>query len=276
VKACDIRIRDPFVLPANGRYYLYNGLEVHVSDDLENWSEPTQSFVPPPDFWSHTDFWAPEVHAYNGRYYMFITSISDTRNRGTQILIADDPMGPFVPYSDGPVTPEEWMCLDGTLYVEEDGTPYMVFCHEWVQVKNGGMCAIQLTPDLKEPVGEPMLLFKASELPGVVSVKEEDGHYVTDGPFMYRTAAGKLLMIWSSFGVDGYLEAIAWSDNNKLTGKWIQSKKLLFSKDGGHGMIFRTYDGRLMFACHSPNSELDERLKLIEICEDGDLLTVKA
>lgn len=29
-----------------------------------------------------------------------------------------------------------------------DGTPYLVFCHEWLQVKDGEMCAMPLTPDL--------------------------------------------------------------------------------------------------------------------------------
>lgn len=55
---------------------------------------------------------------------------------------------PFVPLSDGPVTPADWECLDGTLYVAADGTPYLVFCHEWLQVKDGEMCAMPLTPDL--------------------------------------------------------------------------------------------------------------------------------
>ena len=28
---------------------------------------------------------------------------------------------PFVPLSDGPVTPADWECLDGTLYAAADG-----------------------------------------------------------------------------------------------------------------------------------------------------------
>lgn len=52
-----------------------------------------------------------------------VKSISATRLfcRGTQILRADKPEGPFVPLSDGPVTPADWECLDGTLYVAADG-----------------------------------------------------------------------------------------------------------------------------------------------------------
>ncbi|MBR6748350.1 MAG: family 43 glycosylhydrolase [Clostridia bacterium] len=284
MKFCDIHIRDPFILPDGGRYYLYGsrggetwgrctGLDVYVSDDLENWSEPTECFTPPAGFWSEKNFWAPEVHLYRGRYYMFASFISDTRNRGTQILAADSPMGPFEPHSDGPVTPEEWMCLDGTLYVDEKNTPYMIFCHEWVQVKDGEMCAVELTPDLRAPVGEPFLLFRASQLPGVRELESKD--YVTDGPFMYRMESGKLLMIWSSFGAEGYLEAMAESEDNTLRGKWVNHEELLFSKDGGHGMIFRAFDGRLMFVCHSPNQPPHERPKMVEICEEGGLLKVK-
>ena len=52
----DINIRDPFILPIDGKYYLYGsrgpernalplGLDVYVSDDLETWSEPIVVFT---------------------------------------------------------------------------------------------------------------------------------------------------------------------------------------------------------------------------------------
>ena len=31
--------------------------------------------------------------------------------------------------------------------VVEDGQPYMVFCHEWCQMKDGRMCYAPLAPD---------------------------------------------------------------------------------------------------------------------------------
>ena len=81
---------------------------------------------------------------------MFVSFKADGVMRGTQILKAESPMGPFLVHSDGPVTPRDWSCLDSTLYVE-DGVPYMVFCHEWSQpgVDDGEMCVIPLTDDLK-------------------------------------------------------------------------------------------------------------------------------
>lgn len=100
----------------------------------------------------------------------------------------------------------------------------MVFCHEWVQVTDGEMCAVQLSSDLKKSVGIPFLLFKASAAAWAVQDAPE---YITDGSFLYRTADDALLMIWSSF-----------DENGDITGNWKHKRELLFQNDGGHGMIF--------------------------------------
>ncbi|MBE5787062.1 MAG: hypothetical protein E7324_05930 [Clostridiales bacterium] len=292
-KTEEIHVRDPFVLPVGDRYYLYGtrgqeawnknfavGFDTYVSDDLETWTGPIPAFRPPEGFWSKAEYWAPEVHEYKGAYYMFASFRSESRRRGTQIFRAEKPEGPFLLHSDGPVTPAEWECLDGTLFVDEDGKPWMVFCHEWVQVHDGEMCAIQLTDDLKAPVGEPILLFHASE---PVWAKDVDSDavtagpaqgktdYVTDGPFMYRTKGGKLLMIWSSFAKTGYVQAVASSESGTIAGPW-RHEPLLFEKDGGHGMIFRTKEGDLKLIVHAPNNWPNERPHLIDLVEEDDQL----
>ena len=289
MKRSEINIRDPFVLVEGGTYYLYGsrgsecwddkcyGLDVYVSDDLENWSDPVEVFTKPEGFWADKNFWAPEVHKYNGSYYMFVSFKCDGRCRGTQILKAESPMGPFLVHSDGPVTPENWECLDGTLYVE-NGTPYMVFCHEWVQVRDGEMCAVELTKDLKAAVGAPVLLFKASEPVWSNGLENEkfapnDRNYVTDGPFLYTTAEGRLIMIWSSFASGAYCEGLAYAKDGSLLGEWVHDDRLLFEKDGGHGMLFRDNAGQLKFVCHQPNNpKYHERPVFMNIVEkDGTL-----
>lgn len=186
---------------------------------------------------------------------------SRDRCRGTQILAADTPTGPFLPHSDGPVTPEDWECLDGTLYVES-GKPYMVFCHEWLQVRDGEMCAIPLQDDLRAAAGKPVVLFRASQ-PGWADQGAEN--YVTDGPFLYRASSGELLMFWSSSRSGVYCQAVSRSSDGTLFGEWRHSPELLISQDGGHGMVFRTFDGRLLFTCHQPNQAPLERPQLMEL-----------
>lgn len=195
MKREEINIRDPFVLTRNGQYYLYgtrgatcwgpaDGFDVYVSRDLENWDGPFECFHNDGTFWADRNYWAPEVHEYHGKLYMLASFKREDLCRGTAILTADNPLGPFVPHSDGRVTPSNWECLDGTLYVSPDDKPYLVFAHEWVQVGDGEICAMPLSDDLSRAIGEPKLLFHASEAEWARLVHHRssgrDG-YVTDG-----------------------------------------------------------------------------------------------
>lgn len=281
MKFCDINIRDPFVLVEKGKYYLYGtrgetawtrayGLDVYVSDDLENWSEPIECFTVPENFWANKEVWAPEVHKYKDKFYMFVSFRSEERNRATQILRSENPEGPFLPFTDDAVTPRDWMCLDGTFYVDKNGKPYIVFCHEWVQVSDGEIHAMPLTDDLSAPAGEPIMLFKASDPEWADKTRDK---FITDGPFMYRTKGGKLMMIWSTFTESGYTQAIAYSDNGEIDGNWLHAEPL-FKENGGHGMIFDDLDGVKHLILHSPNENPLERPVLFDLEEKDDTLVV--
>lgn len=280
----EIRIRDPFILTdrESGCYYMYgtNGAErfeagrgfqvknsfwAYRSRDLENWEEPVPVFLPPQGFWADRDFWAPEVHLYRGRYYLFASFKSPSACRGTQIFVSDRPDGAFVPLSDGPVTPRDWECLDGTLYLSPDGRPYIVFCHEWLQIGDGTICCLPLAQDLSAPAGEPVALFSASEPPWALPDRPS---YVTDGPFLHRCQNGELLMLWSSFA-GSYLEAVSRSRTGGLTGCW-EHDHLLFEADGGHGMLFYDLSGQLCIALHQPNAAPLERARFYTVREELD------
>jgi len=283
LKLSDIRIRDPFILPvvSEKTYYLYGttdtntwsgsgvGFFAYRSLDLENWEGPYQVFEPPVGFWADENFWAPEVFIYQGKYIMIASFKGKGICRGVQTLGSESPMGPFLPCTDGPVTPASWECLDGTLYVEE-GTPWLVFSHEWTQIIDGEICAVPLSVDLKEMIGEVRVLFRATSAKwvrknsGTITNEAGESGYVTDGPFLYKNVDGKLCMIWSSYTKDSYAIGEAVSSNGKITGKWIQGERPIYEKDGGHGMIFETFDGRRCLVFHSPNDFPNERTVLIE------------
>lgn len=262
MKLKEINIRDPFILADGGMYYMYgthnwgnsNGFPLYVSYDLEEWEGPAMAFCAPNNFWADSDFWAPEVHKYGGAYYMFASFKGETRKRGTQILKADSPKGPFLPISDGPITPENWSSLDGTFYVE-DGIPYMIFCHEWTQIKDGTVEAVRLTEDLSGAVGEPFTLWRASDALWKCEITDKGG-YVTDGPFIIKSG-DKLGIIWSSFTKNAeidYVQAVSFSDNGRIRGNWKVSDNLIFKKDGGHGMVFRDLKCKEWIVLHRPNS----------------------
>jgi arabinan endo-1,5-alpha-L-arabinosidase len=98
--------------------------------------------------------------------------------------------------------------------------------------------------------------------------------YVTDGPFLHRTEAGSLLMLWSSAGENGYTLGVARSESGRVEGPWSQQPEPLWSDDGGHGMIFRSFDGQLWMALHGPNITPQERPLFIPIRELPDGLAL--
>lgn len=290
MKTNEINIRDPYVLLYDGKYYLYgtrsattwgiaDGFDCYISEDLENWGDPVEIFHKDVDFWADRNYWAPECYWYHNAFYLVATFGSEDRNKGVQILRSLSPTGPFVPCSEGPVTPWEWPCIDGTLYFSHENEPYLIFCRTFESRPDGEMYAMKLTKDLKRADGAPWLLFEAikapwakpapfgKDLPGV-----DEEIYLADGPCTYETRNGKLLIIWSSFGSRGYTVGIAGSDNGRLDGKWSHLTKTLFDENGGHGMIFKNKDNEWMYALHHPNDLYKERPIFINLKEDDDLL----
>jgi beta-xylosidase len=299
----DFRIRDPYILVdrENGWYYLYStmtttddnskkhpGVGVRTSRDLQLWNEQKQVLQIPDGYWGEQMLWAPEVHKYRDKYYIFTTltggdSLKQIEGRppivrrASFVFWSDKPTGPFLPFTDKPHTPENWMALDATLWVEDD-VPWMIFCHEWIQVTDGTMELVQMTSDLSSVVGTPTTLFTATEgnwvrSLGKVGSQNREG-YVTDGPFLYRTKTGRLLMIWSSFGEQKYAVAVAYSETGKITGPWTQVQEPLFKANGGHGMLFTSLDDKLMLSLHQPNSNSKERLRLFELDDLGERLAI--
>jgi arabinan endo-1,5-alpha-L-arabinosidase len=258
----------------------------YTSKDLQTWNGPRVIFEIPENLWTKRAIWAPELHAYKGKFYLFLTFDSDQKfpeqwrdwlprvKRGSQVLVADRMDGPFQPFDTTRSTlPEDMMTLDGTLWVE-DGVPYMVFCHEWVQIKDGTVECVRLKDDLSATVGEPVRLFHGSDAPWPRK-SPQYGCTVTDGPWLYRMKSGKLAMVWSSGGPAGYTTGLAISDSGKLAGPWRQQAEPVFGADGGHAMLFRRLDGQLMMILHQPNIAPRERAVILEMEDTGETIRVK-
>ena len=178
--------------------------------------------------------------------------------------------------------------LDATLWIEEDGTPYMVYCHEWLQNNDGTVEAIKMTPNLDGTIGNGHILFRASDSPWSREADDDttathhrffhrdgSGPYVvdstvttdkkgrpvvkrrwvpnrvTDGPFLFRTKTGKLGMIWTSWVGRDYTMGVAYSKSGTILGPWVQEPRPLTPANYGHGMLFHDWRGRLLLCLHS-------------------------
>lgn len=272
LKLEDIRVHDPWILPhkESGVYYLYtssrdpgtrrSGVKAYKSRDLKEWTDAAVVFEVPDGIWADPTHgaWAAEVHRHKDRYYLFVT-LHNTDEvfakppdvwrpnhlRGTTVAVADSPEGPFeVLKKDGPHPPRNFMTLDGTLFVDPEGQPWMVYCHEWIQKIDGTVSAIRLTDDLSDTKGEPIHLFKGSDAPWLNGTLKADARqlsYVTDGCQLYRTRDGSLVMLWASYRNGSYVQTQARSKTGRLEGPWEQLDPLVYG-DSGHGMIFETFE----------------------------------
>jgi arabinan endo-1,5-alpha-L-arabinosidase len=142
-------------------------------------------------------------------------------------------------------------------------------------VGDGEVCALRLSDDLTSAIGQPQLLFRASEASWAREINSKNRRgYVTEGPSMHRLASGELLMLWSSFGAGGYAVGSARSASGNILGPWIQQPQPLYSGDGGHCVVFRAFDGQLWLTFHRPNPTTDERPQFIRLRENASSLEI--
>lgn len=291
-----IRLSDPFVLAdkATQMYYMTGtGGQLWKSKDLKTWEGPYSVTQTDPQSWMgpRPMIWAAELHQYKDKYYYFATftnrsvKIDTVRNnvierRACHILVSDKPDGPYRPMADPTYLPADQPTLDASFWLDKDGKPYLIFCHEWLQNWNGTVEKIELKPDLSGVVGNRKILFRAFDSPWSRE-RDENGkeipNKVTDGPFVFRTQTGSLGMLWTSWVYSVYTQGVAYSQSGTLDGPWVQEKEPITPPNFGHGMIFRTLDGKLLLCCHSHDDSkgsYDRRPAFFLVDDSGDKIKI--
>ena len=163
MKREDIRIRDPFVFTENNKYYLLgttgndpwgkgSDLTLYVSYDLQTF-EKVCVLVSDGSLDSYSNIWAPEMHKYNGNYYLIVSAYRADVGRGSFIFVSDSLDDNFKMLTGEYITPKGWGCLDATLFVYEH-KPYLCFSNEWTtpitRDGNGSLFMAKLSDDLTE------------------------------------------------------------------------------------------------------------------------------
>jgi arabinan endo-1,5-alpha-L-arabinosidase len=163
---------DPFALRWRGRFYLYGtndgpplpgGRQIPVfrSDDLVRWEPLGGALVPTEPGLEH---WAPEVLAWNGRFFM-VVSFGDVDRLGHAlwVAVADRPEGPFRMarrISD----PSEAFSIDGSWLLDDDGRLYLFRCLDFVEEgepPHGTGIVVQAMLDPMTPAGPSRTVLRA-------------------------------------------------------------------------------------------------------------------
>lgn len=268
----EIVIRDPFVFRENTKYYLLgttgtdcwnkgSDLTLYVSSDL-HFFENCGALIEGKTLQGYTQIWAPEIHKYQNKYYMIVSVFQEKKGRGCLILEANSIKGPFTLLTGEYITPQDWWCLDATLFCK-DGKPYLFFSNEGIHpITNdgdGSLFVAELSLDLKQMVGRPKKIIsgKYSDFTEEIEVHGVR-MYVAEGPFVL-TENDEIALYWSTFTKQGY--SVVRSVSKDVFGEY-KFDKFIFKEDGGHAMVFSDFQGNKHITFHQPNNSPYERIKI--------------
>ena len=268
---------DPSILYHNKTYYLYgtspgDGFLCWTSPNLVDWEPIGYAYKRPENSWGKGSYWAPEVVFYKDKFYMVFSCNGGKRGESKLRLglaVSDRPEGPFkelkVPYFDN-----NYSCIDGHIFIDEDKTPYLFY--EWVGVVGepwnregyfyGMIFGVQLAEDMAVPkdvqhqlclyIEEPWEGSKsmhARSCEGMTVFKNQDKYYMTYSCNHYTDP---------NYGV-------GFATSKTPLGMWTKSKtNPILTKDlktgvsgPGHNSIAKSPDGTELFIVYHSHSDTE-------------------
>ncbi|AWN24485.1 glycoside hydrolase [Deinococcus irradiatisoli] len=160
---------DPFVLRAGNAYYAYGTgprqagervFEVLRSEDLQEWTSLGGALEPLPG--AAQDYWAPEVAAEGGRFYMYYSVGQGDQHHQLRVAVAEHPQGPFQD-SGVVLTPDEPFAIDPSPFRDEDGQWYLYFARDVLEGERvGTSLAVMPLSDMLTPGGPITTVLRAS------------------------------------------------------------------------------------------------------------------
>ncbi|MGM9742605.1 MAG: BT_3987 domain-containing protein [Candidatus Cryptobacteroides sp.] len=154
--------------------------------------------------------------------------------------------------------------IDGSMYVDETGTPWLVYCKEAAtevtdKGYDAGVYAYKLNDALTATIGEPVRMFNGSSSQYACAVDVRDGKdvYIADAPMLWRDpASGNLICIWSHYAKQPGNDRQSWysvgqavSRSGNIEGPW-EHIGIINNYDGGHGCLFEDLNGNMKLAYH--------------------------
>jgi len=258
---------DPYILSENGKYYMYgsffgDGIAVLVSDDLKTWHSPGgKGFyhaLYKDDSYGDSNFWAPEVYHVGDTYYMYYSA-----ELHTCVATSDSPLGPFVQKVKEPMMSGQ--NIDNTLFIDDDGTPYMFWVHFATEVDGLHTWCAQLEDDLTT-------IKKGTERLCIQMSQEWETVWpaVNEGPFVFKKN-GIYYLTYSANSYESIDYGIGFATSDKIGGTWTKYEgNPVFQKPAGlygvgHHAFFKDSHGKDRIVFHSHNGEGKVEPRIIHI-----------
>ena len=150
-EAIDGGIRDPDIINWDNKYYLTGtcypfsrgartGVKLWSSDDLKSWKYEgylIDSSKLLDAVWYRDTFWASEIHAAKGRFWLTFNSANSSTNHphthSCGLAVADKITGPYTVLTTNKSLLNGNWGNDMTFFVDDDGKTYAFWKSHWVQ-----------------------------------------------------------------------------------------------------------------------------------------------
>ncbi len=248
---------DPSVIRVGDDYYMVNSsfqyfpaIPVSHSKDLVHWETigfavTDSSYLDLSNIPDSHGIWAPDIEYINGRFYIIATlRLNGDGKRGNdvlrrQLIVSSEK-------AEGPYSEPHWLevdDIDPSLFVDKDGTPYMVIA--------AGAKIIELSKDLTHTVGTLKPVWAGT------------GERCSEGPHIFFKDGYYYAMV--AEGGTGYGHGINVARSKCLTGPYESSpyNPVMRQFDStspiqrsGHGKLVQAQDGSwwCMYLCGRPNN----------------------
>ncbi|MBC8032586.1 MAG: family 43 glycosylhydrolase [Chitinophagaceae bacterium] len=258
-----VSMGDPYVLSANGRYYMYgtgagakDGFVTYSSTDLVNWKFEGQIYHGNTnDSWCTGDFWAPEVYQVKDTFYLFYSAQwrdnpkGELENFRIGVAVSDKPTGPFKDMVNKPLFDPGYPIIDANVLFDTDGRVYLYYsrcCYkhpvqseiaDWAknqglykEIEESWIYGIELKPDLTGTIGKAVLMLRPP-----ITMKDKQSEWesrsVTDAEANRRWTEGSYMlkkgavyyMMYSANHFGGKNYAVGYATSKSPLGPFIKS-----------------------------------------------------
>jgi beta-xylosidase len=275
-------LADPFVLRDGDRYVAIGTgavvegrvFEVLTSPDLVSWTSVGGALEPPQGV--GTDFWAPEVAAHDGSWFMYYSAGTGDADHHVRVAVADSPTGPYVDQGVN-LTPDERFAIDPHPVQDDDGDWFLFYARDVLEGDRvGTMLAVDRLDTMTSLRGEAVEVLR----PTADWQIYERGRSMYESVYDWHTLEGPFVRehdgrYWCFYSGGSWLQptyAVGYAVSDHLLGPWVESEgvePLLRSIPGhvigpGHNSVVTTHDGTDVLVYHAWDPEMTARRMCID------------
>lgn len=258
------------VCPAPQNYYRIDEWSVFSSKDMKTWTQhPTPLHAKDFD-WATGEAWASQVIRKGDKYYWYVTvqhkDVDGKRGKAIGVAVSDSPVGPFKDAIGHALitnnmttqyTKISWEDIDPTVWLDADGTPYLIW--------GNTQCYIaKLKPNMIELDGE----IKTIDINGIHTPAnpQEGKSFYTEAPWIHMYKG----MYYLSFAME-FPEKLGYATSKSIWGPY-EYKGILNELAGNcntnhHAIVEK--DGKWYFIYHNGGANADGGSFRRSVCIDG-------